>query len=299
MKINGLSASAYDSYDWCQWKYFLTQVLGFEDESGPAATMGHIAHKVLEILSKAAVNKHDPNSKIWDVNYLWEIVFNHEFNSVPTSAEGIKDDKLLKVCKGIHELLRSDHTPIRDNTIGAEIKFRLPIENPDFLLEKGKDKYFVIRGKIDRVDKINEDTIEIVDYKTGTRTDYNSKERKKKDADKLHEEIQCRMYHYAAAKLYPWAKNILVTFIYLVDGGAIPVKFSEEDFKTTEEIVYQRFKAIKANNDPQRNITWKCKSMCSFYKDGTCDHVWQEKDELGMEFIENKYRILNNKWRKK
>jgi ATP-dependent helicase/DNAse subunit B len=75
MKITGTSASSYDLYTWCEFKYFLQQVLNFEDEAGAAALLGKMAHKVLEILSNASIVGHDPSSRIWDPNYLWEMVF--------------------------------------------------------------------------------------------------------------------------------------------------------------------------------------------------------------------------------
>ncbi len=302
MRINSLSASSYDVYSWCAWKFYLQYNLGFQDESGPAAIIGHISHKVLEVLSRASILKHDPASKIWNPDYLWQIAFNYYYNQLPDASEKIKDDKLKKACRGIHELLASEYTPIRNNTIGAEQKFYIPLIEPGFAIKRhdnGEVQYLKLSGKIDRVDQLDDETIEIIDYKTGTRVDFESKKREKKDSEYLHEHIQPRMYHLAATKLYPWAKNILVTFIYLVDGGPVTVPFCPEDMETTRQIIHRRFKAIQSNEDPQRNLTWKCKVMCPFHKDGTCGHVWQEKDDLGHEFIDNKYAILNiRKYRK-
>jgi hypothetical protein len=297
MKLSGLSASSYSSYDWCQWRYYLSQILGFEDIAGPSALMGTVAHKVLELLSKAVVVKHPKNSKIWEPSYLWEICFNHYYNKQPLIAEKIENPKLVKVCKGIHDLLASEYTPIRENTISAEAKFNIPLEGKEFRI-KGSDKQFTVRGRIDRVDKIDSDTVEIIDYKSGSRVCYESKDRHKKGPLDLYEDIQPKLYHLAGKHLYPWAKNILVTFIYLVDGGPVTVPFCDNDIEITKKIVKDRLRAIEANNNPQRNLTWKCKSMCSFQKNGICDHTWQEKDELGLPVMQNKYIVLNYNKRK-
>jgi hypothetical protein len=254
-----------------------------------------MSHKVLEILSRAAIVKHDPASKIWNPEYLWNLSFNHYYNDEPHIAEQIQNDKLKKVCKGIHELLASEYTPVRDNTISAEAAFNIPLIEPQFLLPGEDAKYFTLRGRIDRVDKLNDDTIEVVDYKSGTRINYDSADRHKKEPSDLHKEIQPRMYHLAAKDLYPWAKNVLVTFIYFTDGGPVTVPFCDEDIVETRNMLLRRFRAIKGNQDPQRNISWKCRKLCSFGLDGTCDNVWNEGKEFGLPFVEDKYTVLNIK----
>ena len=305
MRIHGISASAHQTYDWCAWKYFLQYGLGFEDYAGSAAFMGTIAHKVLEIPSRASIVKHNPNSKIWDAGYLWNICFNHYYNKEPAIAEQIEMDKLKKVCRGIHDLFDSDYSPVRDNTISAEVAFNIELTEPDFQIKSStinakdplspvKQEYLKLRGRIDRVDQIDENTIEIIDYKTGSRVCWDSKDRHKKTPEDLYEDIQPKMYHMAAKHLYPWATNCLVTFIYITDGGPVTVPFVDGDYDITKEILKRRFKTIQANEDPERNTGWKCK-LCTFAKDGTCDMVWDEKNELGMDFIINKYRILHDR----
>lgn len=303
MKISALSASAYSTYEWCPWKYYLQYTLGFEDESGPAAVLGTLAHKVLEVLSRASVVRHDTKSKIWSPEYLWRISYDHYCNEYPSIMEQIGDDKLRKVSRGVCQLIDSEYTPIRINTISAEAKFDIPVVDPAFILERkptGEPDYFKLRGRIDRVDQLDSETIEIVDYKTGSRVAWDSKDKHKKEPNDLHKEIQPRMYHVAAKHLYPWAKNVLVTFIYLVDGGPVTVPFCDTDLNDTYNMLRRRFLAIKNNDDPQRNLTWKCSKMCFFGKDDNlCEHLWNEKAELGKEFVENKYVVLNIKKRYK
>ncbi len=294
MRITGLSASSYETYSWCQWKYYLQTSLGFEDVSGPSAVLGHIAHKVLELFSKASMVNHPKDSKIWDANYVWDICFNHYYKVENKGAEGIKNDKIKAVCRGIKELLNSSYTPIRHNTIATEVKANVPLVGKDFKL-KDSDKTFYIRGYIDRIDKIDDKTVEIVDYKSGTRTDYESKDRHKKTSEDIFKSIQAKLYHYATKQLYPWAENILVTFIYITDGGPVTAFFCDDDLKDTIELVKKRFKAVQANEDPQRTRSWKCNALCPFGKDGTCDFVWSEKEDLGLNFLVEKYKVLNER----
>lgn len=293
MKIKSISASSYELFSWCQWKYFLQYQLNFDDPSGASATIGHIAHSFLEILSRASIIKHDKNSKIWNPDYLWNVCFNHYYNDA-VEAENIKNDKLKKVCIGVKELLNSPYTPIRDNTICAEKAFFIPLEEPRFKLKYYDDKHLGVSGKIDRIDQLNPETLEIIDYKTGTRDIIGSKDKRKKDSEYLHGEIQPRLYHMAATQLYPHIKNFLVTFVYLADGGPVTVPFSQRDIADTKDMVFKRFKTIEANDDPIKNKTdWRCKYMCPHFKTGNCEAVWAEKDQLGIPFVLDKYTVLN------
>lgn len=293
MQVKGLSASGFDCYTSCNWKWYLQYILGFEDVSSAAALQGTLIHKVLEILSRAVVVKHDRNSKIFDPSYLWDICFNHYYNSEPYIAELIEPAKLKKICQGFHELLRSPYTPIRDNTISAEAKFDIELREPDFKI-KGTNSFLRLRGRIDRVDKIDDKSIEVVDYKSGSRVCWDSQDKHKKTPEDLYEDIQPKMYHLAAKHLYPWAENILVTFIYIVDGGPVTAIFCDDDIKETKNIIKKRFKAIESNEDPQKNVSWRCKNFCYFGdKSGICRNVWDEKEEVGHKFIENKYQTIN------
>lgn len=292
MKIKGLSASSFNCYSMCQWKWYLTYELGFEDRSGPAAILGHIAHSMFETISEAVMNNVPLEDPVYDVEAQWNKWFDHYFLKDPELASQIQPAKLKKLCTGIHDLFNGEYSPIRDNTIGVEQYFREPIEKPEFKLG---DSYFTIRGLIDRVDKIDDETVEIVDYKTGQRKPFGKGfNAEPYDVFSLREEIQPRMYHYAAKRLYPWAKTVLVTFIYLIDGGPLMMPFSDDDIVETEEKIKKRFLHIKNNEDPDRNKSFICR-FCNFDKSktGVCDDVWREKEEAGMQFVSNKYGVIN------
>lgn len=157
----------------------------------------------------------------------------------------------------------------------------------------GEKQYLNIRGRIDRIDKINDNTIEVIDYKSGSRNNYGSKERGKKDEISLKTEIQPRAYHIAAKYLYPWADNVIATFIYITDGGPVSIPFCDTDLKETYDMIKKRYFAIKNNDNPSKTPDkWKCK-MCSFYHDNTCQSVHKEMNECGYEFVTQKYQVLN------
>lgn len=300
MFVNGISPSAFSVYNDCEWKYFIG-ILGFPSEDSAATILGKMAHHIFEILSKASGVQHHKSSKIWDAEYLWKIVYNRYIKKYPIIFASIKQDKLTKLCNGIIKLINGYYTPVKDNTIAVEKYFKIPIERPEFLLDD-KKSYFSIRGIIDRIDLINQETIEIIDYKSGQGKSFDKEGRPYKDSISLKDDIQPRMYHLAAKILYPNIKNVIVTFLYFTDQGPVTTIFVDSDLEETINIILRRFRAIKANEDPSRilgtKMGWKCKVMCSYFKDGKCQSLWEEKNKLGLDFVYHKYVTLNFKGKK-
>ena len=306
MKIRALSPSGYACYAWCPFQYYLKYILKFTegDQSGPSALLGQIAHKVLELLSRAKIGNKPISSKVWDYNYLWNIVFNHYSKKNPETAGKIDKSKLKNVCKKLVELINHPvESPLVCNTLSSEQSFGIELKYPEFITPKEwlhpnetGTKYFSIRGIIDRIDKLDGETIEIVDYKTGQSSSFLSQDKKKKEPSDLKKEVQPGMYFLASKTLYPWAKNVLTTFNYITDGGPISVPYCDADLPDILKMIRTQYNLIKNDNNPQRNRTWRCKNFCPFgNKTGICNRIWAEKEELGHQFIENQYKVLNIK----
>ncbi|NDF28542.1 hypothetical protein EB159_03575, partial [archaeon] len=72
-----------------------------------------------------------------------------------------------------------------------------------------------IKGTIDLVTKINDDTIEVIDWKTGRRMDWATGE--VKDYKKLENDAQLLLYYYAISKLYPDFPNRIMSIFFYKD----------------------------------------------------------------------------------
>ena len=289
MYLHKLSSSSYNKWDFCQWAWTLTYRMGFEDKAGPSAFLGSIAHKVLENLSNYYKDGKIEYSEEFIVKE-WEKVFTEYCYDSPESAENIPMNKIKNVARGVVDIIHSDYTPFTDKTISLEDRFEIPLEEDRFKID---NRYLKITGLIDRVDQLDEESIEIVDYKTGSRKKFMGGSNEKQGATQLSQEIQPMMYYMAASHLYPKFKNILVTFYYLVDGGPVYIPFSFSDHKQIKDKIYQQFIDIRSNEDPNRNIGWHCKKVCHFGKTGICDKVWNEKQNHGLDFTINNHRIMN------
>ena len=105
-------------------------------------------------------------------------------------------------------------------------------------------KKHTVNGIIDLVIKLDDDTIEIVDYKTGRhKLSYNAAEK----------DIQLMLYYLAARTLYPEYKHHLVT-IYYVQGGRkqLTPGFSDKTKEEIEQRIATIWRAIEHEVLPTR-----------------------------------------------
>lgn len=149
------------------------------------------------------------------------------------------------------------YSPFSDGRkiIATEQYFKLKIED-------GDDTYLAT-GKIDLVTEVDDDTIEIYDYKTG---------RYKMSYPDCTTDIQLLMYYYAAKKLYPTYKNIMVTIYYLCGGKKqITPPFGPKDEADCVARIKALWRQVESDMRPQRRcdqpggaieFDHKCKYLC-------------------------------------
>jgi RecB family exonuclease len=118
--------------------------------------------------------------------------------------------QILKSYAAAHP--RIDYTTV----LAIEQEFRLAIDR------------FEVLGYIDRVDRIDEETVEILDYKSNrllfSREDV--------DAD-----LQLSIYAIAARSLWPWAKTVRLRFYMLRHGVSIETTRTKQDLDAAREYI--------------------------------------------------------------
>lgn len=197
--------------------------------------------------------------------------------------------------------------PLQREVIWPEKYFDFTIDAPwarySYVLPDGRklEGQLAIRGTMDLVCRVDEDheCIEMVDWKTGLRKDWASG--KIKDYAKLREDPQLRIYHYALSRLCPWAREIIVSIVFIRDGGPFSLPYGREDLEETEKMLERRFNTIRDCQRPRLIYPdWKCTKLCHFGKNewepgcGTtiCRHIKNELTELGMDRVVAKYGNL-------
>lgn len=303
MQIEYIRSSSYNCYDFCQLQYYMNWVLGMPSEANKKADKGTITHKALELLAKRKLAEQNKQEKVLD-NELGplriddmspETCLRLSFNiyeGIHTFDETDREDCL----KYIYEALNHNSgmfSPLKRTIIVPEQYFEIEVKQEWAKLDAGD--YLKIRGTLDLVVEVDSDTIELIDWKTGKRFNWNKG--KVKEFDDFHNDPQLLIYFYAMKYLWP-EKKCLVTIFYLQDGGPISVCFQNNDVERCEKLLEKRFTEIKKNKKP-KNIwgDWKCRALCHYGKTtvpGTkftqCETVKHQLMELGMDKVTKKLR---------
>ncbi len=172
----GFSPSALGTYVRNPLKYYKKYILNLDEpyevsDAIPVYTSGNIIHEVMETLYKNYIGKSLKNADFESFFEQYEALVLKLFIKESFGKEAPVDKSLITgknlivfeiVKKNIKDLLRNDMETVKTGNrleiVGLEQDLRagLPIKN--------KEVY--IRGKVDRIDRLN-GTLRIIDYKTG------------------------------------------------------------------------------------------------------------------------------------
>lgn len=266
----------------CPQQYFFEYVLGWRSPSNKKADKGTICHKVLEILAHIKLCKQNNISiyeddiygsidiKKYDLDNIVEKIYEF-YTSQFTHHEW--EPKDFKDCKNWVMKALTAHNgsfdPRNRNILQPEQRFDIVIKKPwaYYNYKNSKENlegYLAIKGTIDLITKVNDNTIEIVDWKTGKRLDWATGQ--EKTLEKLQNDPQLRMYHYAVNYLYPEYDHIMVSINFINDGGAFTLCYDKSDLQQTEDMIRKKFEIIKNTKIPELNKSWKCSKLCHFGK---------------------------------
>ncbi len=266
----------------CEQQYFFEYVLGYRGPSNQKADKGTIVHKVLEILAVIKKSEQDKittfeddivgsvNTKSYNLDTITEQVYQYYTSRFSHHKWTPKDftDCRLWVEKAI--LYNNGMFDPRNRNILC------PEQHFDIVIDKSWAKYkykvsegtlegnLAIKGTIDLITQVGDNTIEIIDWKTGRRLNWATGQ--EKTQEKLEEDPQLRIYHYAVQKLYPHIDHIMVTIFFINDGGAFSVVFDKSDLPKTESMLRDKFEIIKKTQKPRLNKSWMCSKLCHFGK---------------------------------
>ncbi len=311
MIVTYLRSSSYNTYDFCCHQYFIEYVLGIDSLSNKKAEKGTIVHKTLEVLAHeklACQNKHK--------TYTDDIIGTHKINALPIKEIHersykyyVKNSPYSWNNKDSEDCLEWTHKalslnggmfdPRKRNILVPEVHFDFEIQKKwakfNFkTLDGPVEGCLSMKGTIDLVTKIDKDTIEVIDWKTGQRKNWADITKpgakgEKKTYEELCNDPQLRIYHYALSHLFPEYPNIIITINYINDGGPYTISFNKDDMYITETMMRQRYEAIRQDTLPQQSKGWWCNKFCHYGKNNftgsnktICEDVHNELLQIGM-----------------
>lgn len=304
IQVPYIRSSSYGTWDTCQMKYYQVYGLGWEDVTNLKAECGTAVHKVMEVLGNCKKILQDGGKQTFKDDAIGEVKFTkkslytdkfvqelidrsyehykslsvNDFDKRLSNA-GIDGGKNIPDTKEFVEAMCDRalnswggmYDPRVRTIVDMEPHFDLPINEDWAYFDYEKDGktlrgQLAIKGTIDTVTSTDDDTIEVIDWKTGQRTVFSTGE--EKSYGKLQKDPQLLLYNHAISRLYPSYTNRVMTINFLRDGGPFSLMFDDDDDAMFLEMLRKRFKEITNAKrlkpvSPGRN-DWKCKYLCAF-----------------------------------
>jgi putative RecB family exonuclease len=197
-----LSYSRLSRFEQCPLSFKLHYIEQQQAEPGVPLRFGKAIHAALEVLVQEHVEKERSGSLSEDrAIELWQKAWAKEsLTGVDVFQEGVEI---------VQRFVRDQGVLDHHDVLAVEKEFRLPV-GP-----------FTVLGFIDRIDRVDDETIEVIDYKSN---------RMLFTRDEVDTSLQLSLYETAVRQLWPWAKNVKLTFHMLRHG------IRQETTRTTEQL---------------------------------------------------------------
>jgi len=203
-----LSASAIDAYDRCPMRYMFQYVWGIRGGAHAMATFGNVMHRTI----KEFVAEHSKRRKV-----LLEEV--HAIYEREWSAAGFIDDyheeEYRKAGREQLAAFHGSYCGAPADVLHQEKTFELPLEHD-----------VIVTGRMDQVNRIEGNRVEIIDYKTG----------RPKDVKAAAKDLQLGVYALAAEEVLDLDPLRLVFYNLMTNEGVAATRDAKALKETREKI---------------------------------------------------------------
>lgn len=234
-KNQHLSYSRLSRFETCPLSYRLHYIEKKQAEPGLPLRFGKTIHAVLERLIKEVVDdeRTGPLSEERAIELYREAWGAEQLTGMDVFAEGLAILRRFIAEQGV-----VDHRDV----LAIEKEFRLPV-GP-----------FEVLGFIDRVDWIDDETVEVIDYKTNHQLF---------TRDEVDTSLQMSLYEVAVRRLWPWAKKVKLTFWMLRHGVRQQTTRTEEQL--ADALAY--VETLGRQTETATEYPARLNTNCSY-----CDH---------------------------
>lgn len=250
---NGFSPSALNTFRNCSFKFYLRYVAGIKEvqelsEDLDSAQFGTVVHDTLEHLYLPHLNRPLSVAMIEEMRTRAETVLLEQFRAQVTTDTHILGKNLLALEVArmyVARVLNHDQATIEKGMIPTIL--HLETQLSDALTLTGADRTVNVRlkGKADRIDRLSDGTVRLIDYKTGS---FSNKTTivKSKDAlrlPKADNAFQLLLYSLMYSSEYGTDQPIAPTLFYLRSNQVTyPVAVQEDKLELSleEMLVYSK-----------------------------------------------------------
>jgi DNA helicase-2/ATP-dependent DNA helicase PcrA len=228
-----LNPSAVDSYRKCPQKYLFAYLWSLQEGAKATLTFGRVMHATIR-RTMTEFKKGNP-LPFDEVERLFETEWSaYGFEDEYQEGEYKKDG--LEQLRALHQAI-SEQTP---EILDLEKTFSLPVENN-----------VVLKGRIDQINSLGRNDVEIVDYKTG----------KAKKETEARRDLQLSIYAIAAKEILE-VNPVRLVFHYLQDNSRQETTRSAKQLDEAQEIVQEVAADIRARSFPAKE-GFACRS-CAY-----------------------------------
>jgi len=238
ISLTDFSYSRIDTYKTCPSKYFFSYIQKEPRIFGEAATLGNIVHSVLE--------EHVSAEKLLDQKEMHQ---SYSLNLSSYDPEGKINEDLVAVGKEIINEFYDEYAETKFDVLEKELGFKFVIGS------------YLITGYIDRVDSIDENTLKIIDYKTG---------KWEVSAKDVPNNLQLGIYAVAVDNLYP-QKDVYAELYYLRSGRRKGHFFTKEDIENIKTNLVSILETILSDTAFLPTKNERACTYCDFAKSGACN----------------------------
>jgi RecB family exonuclease len=230
-----LSFSRIQRFEQCPKSFKLRYVDEIASEPGPELKFGKAVHWVLEqLLAEHVLVGHEAALPMDHALDLWRVAWT---NSDLSGVGLFKDGEEM-----IRAFVRREGVVRPTNVLGVERKFRLRIGA------------FVVVGSMDRVDRVNDTTIRVRDYKTNQAVF---------SKDEVEDSLQLSLYQMAAQAIWPWATTIELEFHMLRQDLRLRTSRTSEQLESARRYI----EAVGTKTESTTEFPAKLRPTCV-----TCDY---------------------------
>jgi DNA helicase-2/ATP-dependent DNA helicase PcrA len=211
-----LSSSALSAYESCPMKYMLRYHWRIRGGPNAAMTFGNVMHTTVKEFVAEAQKKKVPLEEVLAIyDREWRSAgFPDEHQETEYRKEG------RKILEGFHQSCGAAPADV----LFQEKAFELPLEHD-----------VVIEGRIDQINRIGRNAVEIIDYKTG----------KPRDAKKAAGDLQLTIYALAAKEVLDLNPERLV-FYNLMNNERVETTRDAKSLKAAKEKIAELADLIRA-----------------------------------------------------
>jgi len=237
MEVTRLSATAIRDFLQCALKLVFRYDREIPSIKNDHARLGIAVHQALEQLTRRMLHKKSfPDASDYD------FAVTTFMNSA--THEGLENMSFYKDGKEMVTAFVDKYDPAEEV---LDVEHRFKITTPEGI---------PIVGAIDKVVKVNDDTIAIIDYKTS---------RNALTSWQLEDDVQLSMYDLAASLIWPEYTNRILTLDYVRIGKPVHTYRTDEDRETFREFLSSIW--LQVAKMDEREIKGRLNGLC-----GWCDY---------------------------